>query len=109
MRCKCETNRGYNELVKRKLLPWAVSAFMTAPAFADGPGKVQIISAADLANNLSRYRVLEARELLDFRRGHIPGSLRVDWKDWTEQRPSFWNSLFGSSKLWGRVNPISGA
>ena len=70
---------------------------------AQGAGTVRLISAAELAKSFAKYRVLDAREAKEFERGHVPGSTRVDWKDWSQQRPDLWHGLFGDVKKWGKI------
>jgi len=66
-------------------------------------GRIRIVEAAEAAANLPGPVVLDARSARDFTAGHVPGAQRVDWRDWTLERPGTLNALFGSPARWGRV------
>lgn len=66
-------------------------------------GNVKIVSPRDAASQISEVSIVDSRSPSDFREGHLPQSRRMDWKDWTEEKPNFWNYLFGDSAKWGKV------
>lgn len=68
-------------------------------------GAVRIVDAAEAARRLPGASVLDARSARDFARGHVPGSRRVDWRDWTLEKPGLAGALFGDPARWGRVPP----
>jgi thiosulfate/3-mercaptopyruvate sulfurtransferase len=68
-------------------------------------GRVRIVSAAELARELPRASVLDARGEKAFREGHVSGSLPVDWKDWTLEKPGFLSLVAGHAERWGKVPP----
>src|SRR5262245_14256502 len=78
-----------------------VLAILSTAAF--GSGRVRIVGAIDLLKTLDKVRIVDSRERGDFEKGHIPGARHMAWKDWTEERPGWWNYFFGDPKLWGRV------
>ena len=39
----------------------------------------------------------------DFAAGHVPGARRVDWREWTLEKPGALNAIFGNPARWGRV------
>ena len=89
------------------LLLAAVSAFATAgdagrrmPA-----GRIRIVDAADVAARATNLVILDARSAKEFAAGHVPGSTRVDWREWTLEKPGILSSLFGDPARWGRVPP----
>lgn len=89
--------------VNRPLL--AVAILVLGPAFHASAGPVRIVTARDLSAALStagqRPLVLDARPSRDFRAGHVPGSLRVDWRHFSESRPGVASYLFGDPAKWG--------
>lgn len=48
------------------------------------------------------FSIIDARAS-GFSNGHIPQSQNMNWKDFTEEKPSFFNLLFGHPERWGRV------
>jgi len=43
--------------------------------------------------------VLDARGENAYRRGHIPGSLPIDWRDWVVESPGFLAGLFENRRV----------
>lgn len=82
-----------------------VLAIATAILGAAEPGVVRVVRADELAPRLGLVDVLDARSEGEFRRGHVPGARRVDWRDWAEQRPSALGRLLGDARNWGRIAP----
>jgi thiosulfate/3-mercaptopyruvate sulfurtransferase len=82
-----------------------VALFVLGTASAASAGPVRIVTASDLSAALSaagpRPLVLDARTSRGFREGHVPGSLRVDWRDFSESRPGVASYLFGDPAKWG--------
>lgn len=74
-------------------------------AFRASAGPARIVTASELSAALSaagrRPLVLDARPSRDFRAGHVPGSLQVDWRDFSESRPGAASYLFGDPAKWG--------
>jgi len=83
----------------------AVLLALACPALdAAGSGRARIVEAADLSIELAREPpplVLDARDRRSFEAGHVPGSLRVDWRDFSDVKPRGLNLLFGDSSRWG--------
>jgi 3-mercaptopyruvate sulfurtransferase SseA len=82
-----------------------VLAIATGILAAAEQGVVRVVSAHELAPRLGQVDVLDARSEGEFRRDHVPGARRVDWRDWAEQRPSALGRLLGDPRDWGRVAP----
>jgi 3-mercaptopyruvate sulfurtransferase SseA len=56
--------------------------------------RVSIISVTDLTDNLEDYQVVDTRTSAKFNAGHIPGSLNMEWEDWTYRSPrKLWNKF----------------
>jgi thiosulfate/3-mercaptopyruvate sulfurtransferase len=72
---------------------------------ASDVGRVRIVSADELARELPRVSVLDARGEKAFREAHVPGSLPVDWRDWTLEKPGFVSLVAGRAERWGKVPP----
>jgi thiosulfate/3-mercaptopyruvate sulfurtransferase len=72
---------------------------LAVPAAADS-GHVAIVTPAQLAG-ATAVDVLDARDLAAFRAGHLPGARRLDWRDWTREKPSAWSWLVGRPGSWG--------
>lgn len=66
-------------------------------------GRITIVDPAHAAAKLPEIVVLDARGARDFSAGHLPGALRVDWREWTLEKPGALNALFGNPARWGRV------
>ncbi len=64
--------------------------------------EVRIISPAELASQTD-WKVVDARPEDLFLAGHLPSAQRMDWQEWTEEKPNFLNSLFGSPANWGKA------
>ncbi len=88
-----------------KRFHFGVALFVLGTASAASAGPVRIVTASDLSAALSaagtRPLVLDARPSREFRAGHVPGSLRVDWRDFSESRPGVASYLFGDPAKWG--------
>jgi thiosulfate/3-mercaptopyruvate sulfurtransferase len=85
-------------------------AVALAPALAaGGDGRVRIVTPEELAAALPSVSVLDARGAGSFRAGHVPGSRRVDWRDWTQEKPGTLSRLFGNPARWGKVPPADAA
>lgn len=83
------------------ILLLAARALVAEPP--DGPGRASVATPAEALARLGAVTVLDAREAKAFRKGHLPGALRVDWRDFTAQRPGAVTLLFGDSSRWGRL------
>ncbi|MBK6404787.1 MAG: hypothetical protein IPF66_06990 [Holophagales bacterium] len=87
----------------RTLLAGAILLLLTAAGALAAP--VRIVTAGELSAEISATGrtpvVLDARPSRDFRAGHVPGSLRVDWRDFSESRPGIASYLFGDPARWG--------
>ena len=70
---------------------------------AASAGRIRIVEAAQAAANLPGIAVLDARSARDFAAAHVPGAQRVDWREWTRERPGALNALFGNPARWGSV------
>lgn len=70
-----------------------------------GGGTVTVGSVAAVASMLGGVTVVDAREEGAFESGHLPGSVRMRWDEWTEEKPGALNLLLGSPARWGRVPP----
>ena len=66
-------------------------------------GRIRIVEPSEAAANLPGLAVLDARSARDFAAGHVPGAQRVDWREWTLERPGALTALFGNPARWGRV------
>lgn len=64
---------------------------------------VRLIGADELERLIGQVSVLDAREEKVFLKGHLPGSVSVDWRDYTLEKPGAWNALFGHAANWGKV------
>jgi thiosulfate/3-mercaptopyruvate sulfurtransferase len=64
---------------------------------------VGLVTAKALGMLSPKLRVVDAREPKAFRKGHFPGSQSLHWMDFVEERPGFWNWLFGHPERWGIV------
>ncbi len=88
-----------------KRFHFGVALFVLGTASAASAGPVRIVTASELSAALTaagrRPLVLDARPARDFRAGHVPGSLRVDWRDFSESRPGVASYLFGDPAKWG--------
>lgn len=71
----------------------------------EGAARVSIVAAEELQARLPGVTVLDAREASAFRRGHLSGAVRVDWRALTEQRAGALTLLFGDPSRWGRLAP----
>ena len=89
------------------LLLAAVSALATPGDAGRGipNGRIRIIDAADVEARPPGVVILDARSAKEFAAGHVPGSTRVDWREWTLERPGLLGALFGDPARWGRVPP----
>ncbi len=74
-------------------------AVLAVPAAADS-GHVAIVTPEQLAA-ATAVDLLDARDLDAFRAGHLPGAQRLDWRDWTREKPSAWSWLVGRPGSWG--------
>ena len=72
-------------------------------AAGESLGKVRIVDVETVAKQLKSVSVLDARSRGEFMRGHIPGSQRVSWKEWTQEKANLMNYLLGDPTKWGRV------
>lgn len=72
--------------------------FFGSPLYA---GKISLLKPETLQKNYSSYRVVDARPKGSLEK--LPGAVRMDWKDWTIEKPSFWNFLFGEVTQWGKI------
>lgn len=72
---------------------------------AEGTGRVAVVTPEEALARLPHLSVLDARDAGTFRKGHLPGSRRVDWRDFSEQRPGALTLLFGDASRWGRLVP----
>ncbi len=85
--------------------PFVVALLVLGTATAASAGPARIVTAKELAAaHVAAGRtpvVLDARPSRDFRAGHVPGSLRVDWRDFSESRPGVASYLFGDPARWG--------
>lgn len=61
---------------------------------------IRIVTAAQISPD---YQIVDARSERAFRRGHLPGSRWLHWKDFTDERPGLWNLCFGHPRRWGRL------
>jgi thiosulfate/3-mercaptopyruvate sulfurtransferase len=94
--------------VGRALLP--VTFLLVAGAASPAPsGVVRIVDATEAARRLPDVSVLDVRGARDVSRGHVPGSRRVDWREWTLEKPGLLGALFGDPARWGRVPPPNAA
>jgi thiosulfate/3-mercaptopyruvate sulfurtransferase len=83
-----------------------VTLLLVAGAASPAPfGAVRIVDATEAARRLPDVSVLDARSARDVSRGHVPGSRRVDWREWTLEKPGLFGALFGDPARWGRVPP----
>ena len=83
------------------ILVLAARALLAEPP--DGPGRASVATPEEALARLGTVTVLDAREAKAFRIGHLPGARRVDWRDFSEQRPSALTLLFGDASRWGRL------
>jgi thiosulfate/3-mercaptopyruvate sulfurtransferase len=70
-------------------------------------GTVRVVEPVELARILPSVSVIDARGRQAFEKGHLPGSQRMDWKDWTEEKPGVVGYLFGYPERWGKVAPAN--
>ena len=68
---------------------------------------LRILEPAEVAALRERPLVLDARDPVAFRAGHLPGSRPVDWRDGAEARPGLLGALLGDPSRWGRLRPVS--
>lgn len=87
-------------MAKRALILAFVALLDCRPIMA---AKVEVIYPEILARDLAKVSVLDAREEKDFTAGHVPGSQRFDWREWTESKPNFWTMLLGRAPRWGKA------
>lgn len=73
------------------------------PGPAAGSGVVRIVDAAEASRRLAEVSVVDARTSAAFGAGHVPGAVRVDWREWTLEKPGVLSALFGHPERWGRV------
>ncbi len=81
----------------------ALLVLWTGSAASAGPARIvtaREFAAASLAADRTLV-VLDARPSRDFRAGHVPGSVRIDWRDFSESRPGVASYLFGAPAKWG--------
>lgn len=83
------------------ILVLAARALLAEPP--DGPGRASVATPEEALARLGTVTVLDAREAKAFRIGHLPGARRVDWRDFSEQRPGALTLLFGDASRWGRL------
>ena len=85
----------------------AVSAFAAlGDAGAEvSAGRIRIVDAAEAVRRLPGVSVLDARSAKEFAAGHVAGARRVDWREWTLEKPGLLGALFGHPARWGRVPP----
>lgn len=57
--------------------------------------KVSIVSPAELILRWQTLQVVDARSLNEYRNGHIPGAIHMDWRDYRAQELSLQERLFG--------------
>jgi thiosulfate/3-mercaptopyruvate sulfurtransferase len=80
-------------------------ALAAAARGADETGRVRIVSVDELRSELPRFLVLDARGEEKFERAHVPGSLVMEWQDWTLEKPGLLSLLEGHAERWGKVPP----
>ncbi|MCM3875364.1 MAG: rhodanese-like domain-containing protein [Thermoanaerobaculia bacterium] len=83
-------------------------AALTVPGDAGNgmsAGRIRIVDAVEATARLPNTVVLDARSAKEFAAGHVPGARRVDWREWTLEKPGFLGALFGDPARWGRVPP----
>ncbi len=83
------------------LLLFAARALVAGPA--DGPGRASVATPEEALDRLGSVTVLDARGAKAFRRGHVPGARRADWRDFTAQRPGALTLFLGDPSRWGRL------
>jgi thiosulfate/3-mercaptopyruvate sulfurtransferase len=84
-------------------------AVLAGAAPAPPAGRARIVTAEELGRDLEGVTVLDAREERAFREGHVPGSRRFDWKDFTLERPGLLSLASGHAARWGKVPPEDAA
>lgn len=72
-------------------------------------GRARIVAPGELSKPLADVSVLDARPEKEFLEGHLPGSLNVDWKDYTLEKPGTWNLVTGDPARWGKLPPVDAA
>ncbi len=85
--------------------PFVVALLVLGTASDASAGPARIVTAGELSAALTAAGrtpvVLDARPSSSFRAGHVPGSVRVDWRDFSESRPGVASFLFGDPARWG--------
>lgn len=67
-------------------------------------GQARIVTVGEAGELLARgASVIDARGVQPFLESHLPRSQRMDWRDWTEERPGLMHYVFGRPERWGRV------
>lgn len=66
--------------------------------------EIGLISVEEFAKDSDNYQVIDARDKQAFEELTWPNAISLNWDDWTEQKPSLLNRLFGSPSLWGRIS-----
>ena len=86
----------------------AATLFLAAVLAASAPpsaGRVRVLTADEAGPALGTFSILDSRSEREFRSGHIPGARRVDWRDFTLEKPGALSNLLGNSAGWGKVPP----
>jgi thiosulfate/3-mercaptopyruvate sulfurtransferase len=89
--------------VRRRLIVGAILVLGTAFPTSAGPPRIVTASVLSAALSVAGRTplVLDARPSGNFEAGHIPGSLPIDWRDFSESRPGVASYLFGDPARWG--------
>ena len=92
--------------MRADLALFPVALFLAAgTALPASSGSVRIVDAAEAARRFPEVGVLDARSAKEFAAGHVPGAQRVDWREWTLEKPGLLSALLGHPARWGRVPP----
>lgn len=79
---------------------WALG-LVSHTVFANS-GTVKIVSVKEISEFRS-WKIVDSRSKEDFTLGRAVGSVRMDWKDWVEERPGLIRYFFGNTAKWGKV------
>jgi thiosulfate/3-mercaptopyruvate sulfurtransferase len=93
----------------RAVLLLALLAFALASSPPLSASRARLVSAPELRRLLGTVSVLDARERKAFEKGHVPGALPMDWREYTLEKPGLVHLLAGDPARWGKVPPADDA
>lgn len=67
-------------------------------------GAVSVLDPMQFERDRPRYQIVDARERVEFLKGHVPESRSLPWKEFVEEAPGLWSWALGHSPKWGLVD-----